>query len=1489
MPITSSAKTVKEKIDGIWYIIDINYHYAKVTYDDDKQYTGNIVIPSTIDYEGTTYNITEIGPSAFSGCSELLTVSIPTSVSYIGKWAFSNCIGLMSVEMQNGVTNIGDYAFNGCSNLPCIVLPNSVTHIGNNSFQDCSNLASITIGNNVKTIKSAFGGCTSLSSVHILDLEAWCKIDFSGSSANPLYYAHHLYLNDEEIKELDIPISITSIKPYAFTGCTELLSVLLPNSITHIGKYAFDDCGNLISINLPNDITSIGDNAFANCNSLSSISFPNSITSIGYDAFKDCFNLKSLFIPKNVKTIIGAFPGCIGLTSIVVDADNITFDSRDNCNAIIETATNKLIIGCNNTIIPPSVTSFSSGAFQNSISVSLPEGIETINTLMFESCNYLESISIPKSVKSIEEPAFENCPKLNRLTFEDGDSTLVFELPYYHISLGYYPKWFINCPLDSIYIGRNMKFEFYDKDYKRYYNASPFKDNHSIHEVIFSDKVSIIPHEMFIGCTNLERVVIGNSMVEIGDKAFENCHGLKAVEMSDNITTIGRSAFSGCSSLESFKIPSNLTSIEASTFAYCEKIPSITIPSKVQKIDGFAFYGCTALSSVIIEDGNELLELEYSSSFGLPIFDNCPITYIYTGRDLFMSNNNPPFQKVTTPFSLTIGKNVNQLSGSIFANCMKISQLSIENGDDLLSCTSSLFSGTAVDSIYLGRKVSDSSLFSWITTPFSLRIGNSITEIDDRSLSSCKIASLYIPNSVMKIGASSFYGCNNMSSVVLEDGCEVLAFTDGNEFNFCALEKLYIGRDITYPVNKSPFVTNKERLTNVEFGKTVTIISDSEFTGCKSIQALNFPNSLTKIGAYAFYGCDALTELNIPSSVSEIGYNAFKLCRGLTSVTLEDGLDLLTFTTSETSAFSLDFLDSPLEKVYLGRNINYASNSSPFHLSSTLTHVTIGANVTNLGSKLFSGCPALKDVVSYPQSIPSTGNYVFTEDYLCNATLHVPAASFRLYKESYPWNKFNKIVSIEGIPLPYFLTYIVDGEVFKTYEYNEGDTIIPEEYPTKEGYTFSGWSEIPETMPAHDLIVTGSFIINSYTLTYIVDGKEYKKIQYEYGAVIMPEASPEKEGYTFSGWSEIPATMPAHDMTVTGTFSVNSYSLTYIVDGEEYKKMQYEYGATITPEAEPEKEGFTFSGWNNLPTTMPAHDVMVTGTFNVNNYQLTYIIDGKEYKILKVAYGTIITPEAEPIKEGYTFSGWTGLPETMPAHDVTVTGSFTVNSYKLTYMVDGQEYKSYSVEYGAAITPESGPEKEGHTFSGWTDLPETMPAHDVTVTGTYTVNSYTLTYVVDGQEYKSYSIEYGTAITPEAEPEKEGYTFSGWSEIPETMPAKDVTVTGTFSINSYTLTYMIGEVVYKQVVYEYGEVITPEPAPEGDYKTFEWVGVPETMPAHDVTVTAVYETGIYTLLMMAQQGLVRIYTPNGKLIDRPQHGLNIVVTVGGTVRKVVVR
>ena len=284
-------------------------------------------------------------------------------------------------------------------------------------------------------------------------------------------------------------------------------------------------------------------------------------------------------------------------------------------------------------------------------------------------------------------------------------------------------------------------------------------------------------------------------------------------------------------------------------------------------------------------------------------------------------------------------------------------------------------------------------------------------------------------------------------------------------------------------------------------------------------------------------------------------------------------------------------------------------------------------------------------------------------------------------------------------------------------------------------------------------------------------------------------------------------------------------------------------GTTLTLTATP-AEGHHFVKWSDDVTDNPRsltvgkEDITLAAEFAVSSYHLTYTLDGTTYKESDVLYGTALTAEADPEKEGHTFSGWQGLPETMPAHDVEVTGKFTINTYKAVFKIGEEIIDTKTVVYGEAVTAPEAPEKEGHTFAGWQDVPETMPAHDIEILGSYTANKYTITYKVDGEEYKTVEVEYGTTLTAEADPEKEGYTFSGWEGLPETMPAHDVEVTGSFTINSYRLTVYVDNELYMDVTLEYGAPVeVPEPEIPSDREFNGWdIDIPETMPAHDVEI-----------------------------------------------------
>ena len=351
----------------------------------------------------------------------------------------------------------------------------------------------------------------------------------------------------------------------------------------------------------------------------------------------------------------------------------------------------------------------------------------------------------------------------------------------------------------------------------------------------------------------------------------------------------------------------------------------------------------------------------------------------------------------------------------------------------------------------------------------------------------------------------------------------------------------------------------------------------------------------------------------------------------------------------------------------------------------------------------------------------------------------------------------------------------------------EGTSLVVTATPD-EGHSFKQWSDGNTDNPRTILVdgdkaLEAQFVVNSYKLSYSVDGAAYKELSVPYGTAITPEAAPTKEGHTFSGWQGLPETMPAHDVQVTGSFTINSYKATFKVGEEVIAEQTIVYGEAVTAPEAPAKEGHTFAGWKDVPQTMPAHDVTVMGSYTVNSYKLSYSVDGAAYKELSVPYGTAITPEAAPTKEGHTFSGWQGLPETMPAHDVQVTGSFTINTYKVTFQIGEEVIATDSITYGQPVTAPEAPAKEGHTFSGWQDVPETMPGHDLVIEGSYTVNTYHLLVYVDGEVYMDEMVAYGETINVPDPELPEGREFRGWDmEIPATMPANDLTIHGTTGV-----------------------------------------------------------------------------------------------------------
>ena len=547
-----------------------------------------------------------------------------------------------------GVTEIGSFAFDDCSGLTSIKIPSSVTSIGDGAFYGCSGLTSINVEADNVSYDSR-DNCNAIIEKETNTLIQGCN-------------------------NTKIPSGVTKIGSFAFDGCSGLTSIEIPVGVTEIGSFAFDDCSGLTGIKIPSSVTSIGNSAFYGCSGLTSIvveadntvydsrddcnaiikketntliqgckntKIPSSVTSIGERAFWDCSELTSIEIPSSVTRIgYGAFDGCSGLTSITVEAGNAMYDSRDNSNALIETKTNTLILGCKSTKIPSSVTSIGESAF--------------------EDCSGLTRIEIPSSVTSIGNYAFRDCIGLkdvyytgtqeqwNAISFGyGGDASDVFVIYDEDLDENISIPFTLHCnssesapsaspspkpseqpsvapsatpsekpsaapsaapsvtpseqpsakpsaapsktpEADVPAAGTTLK-EKTGREYKvTKSDSSKGKPSVTLTKLSAKDKKAkkvTIPKTVTIN--NVKYQVTG-----IAAKAFKNSKKLQTVVIPDTVTEIGTGSFEGCKNLKSVTIGKNVTSIGKNAFKNCKNLKKITVKSiKLKKVGKGALTG----------------------------------------------------------------------------------------------------------------------------------------------------------------------------------------------------------------------------------------------------------------------------------------------------------------------------------------------------------------------------------------------------------------------------------------------------------------------------------------------------------------------------------------------------------------------------------------------------------------------------------------------------------------------------------------------------------------------------------------------------------------------------------------------------------------------------------------------------------------------------------------------------------------------------------
>ena len=542
-----------------------------------------------------------------------------------------------------------------------------------------------------------------------------------------------------------------------------------------------------------------------------------------------------------------------------------------------------------------------------------------------------------------------------------------------------------------------------------------------------------------------------------------------------------------------------------------------------------------------------------------------------------------------------------------------------------------------------------------------------------------------------------------------------------------------------------------------------------------------------------------------------------------------------------------------------------------------VTYYVDGAAIANIIVEYGEEIPTVIGTAVAPEGMSLSAWYTdedMTHEFVAGTTM---ATSAVVLYAKYEYATYNAIFDACG-------GKFADGSATLSVPTVYMETInAPAEEPTKVGYEFAGWTPFPGTImdEPNDMTFYATWNEVERNVEYYAEGYGlYETFDVKTGAELDVPAAPYLEGYDFIGWAtepngevvELPAVMPELEegevLKYYAIFEVERFSVTWRIDGKD--TVEYlDFGtAIVAPEAT--KDNYTFIGWSTetdgeiveIAATMPAEHLVYYAVFEINQYTITFDTDGgSEIEAITQDYATEIVAPADPTKTGYTFAGWEpALPETMPAEDVEIKATWTINQYTITFDVDGgSEVAPITQDYATEIVAPAAPTKTGYTFAGWEPaLPETMPANDLTVKAQWTENDYTVTWVIDGEETAE-AYTYGAAITA-PEVAVEGYTFLGWAltedgeivDVAETMGAENLTYYAVLEINEYTVTWVIdGEETVE--TYAYGAAITaPEVAVEG--KTLlgwaltedgEIVDVAETMGTANLTYYAVLEINSY--------------------------------------------
>lgn len=528
--ICYKVKTNKESPEAFVTYNDYGYYsiYASsITYNCHNKYSGNIVVPETVVYGGTSYSVTGIGSYAFYNCSDLKSVTIGNSVTSIGSYAFCDCTGLVSVTIDSSVTsiNIGEHAFDDCSIKKAIWLtntppkgytglPSKIHYVANDQYTSLKNvtiypyLSSMFEVDGIKyvPVSPSERTCDAIDCAYdstAVNINIGNTVSYKGVSMTVKEIKPYTCYSNPYIKDVNIDLN-GDIPEYAFYNCTYISNILCKTK--EIGMYAFGKCTHLKSLTV--NVDSIKDYAFLGCATVLKATFDIKAEKIGNYTFSDCSKVESITLSDGLKSI-----------------GNNAFENCSNFKEIV---------------IPNAVTSLGEYAFSECSTlenVTIGTSVTAINESTFSGCSKLPEITIPSNVVSVGNDVFNNCTTLATVVINDRDTELSLG------SNGSNPL-FYSCPLDSVYIGGDISYP--TSSSKGY---SPFYRNTKLRSVVISDKETEISENEFYGCSNLKNISMGDGVEKIGNWAFSGCSSLEHFAFGSGMKTIGEEAFSDCTAM----------------------------------------------------------------------------------------------------------------------------------------------------------------------------------------------------------------------------------------------------------------------------------------------------------------------------------------------------------------------------------------------------------------------------------------------------------------------------------------------------------------------------------------------------------------------------------------------------------------------------------------------------------------------------------------------------------------------------------------------------------------------------------------------------------------------------------------------------------------------------------------------------------------------------------------------------------------------------